>query len=81
MRPSDFFGDGTDDLKDGNDWRSPESPMAPKFVFKRFPIISDCLGRDLQVSGECVMDQRTDRRTNRRTDQRIKSHIEMRGRI
>ena len=28
MRPSEFFGDGTDDFEDGNDKRSPESLMS-----------------------------------------------------
>ena len=73
MRPSDFFGDGTDDFGDGNDWRSPESPMAPMLIFNRVPIIPDRPERDLHVSEECIMDRRTDRRT--------KPHIEMLGRI
>ena len=86
MRPSDFFfGDGTDDFGDGNDWRSPESPMAPMLVFNRSPIIPDRLERDLQVFEECITDRPTDGRTDgptdRRTDGRTKPHIEMRGRI
>ena len=42
MRPSDFFGDGTDDLGDGKDSRSPESPMS---VLILFPIIPDHVER------------------------------------
>ena len=64
MRPSD----GTDDFGDGNDWRSPESPMAPILVFNRFPIIPDRLERDLQVSEECITDRPTDGRTDGPTD-------------
>ena len=72
IRPSDFFGDGTDgfgdgtdDFGDGNDWRSPESLMAPMSVFNRFPIIPDH-----QVSEECITDGPTDKRKDGQTDGR-----------
>ena len=53
MRPSDFFGDGTDnfvdgtdDFGDGNDSRSP-IPKSPMFPFFHSPIILDYLERVL----------------------------------
>ena len=59
MRPSDFFmGDGTDDLEDENDSRSPESLMS---VLIWYPIIPDHLELVLQVLEECITDRRTDR--------------------
>ena len=42
MRPSDFFGDGTDVFGDGNDLRSPKSTM---LVLIQFPIIPDHVER------------------------------------
>ena len=44
IRPSDLFGDETDDFGDGKDKRSQESP---KLVFIQFPIILDHLERIL----------------------------------
>ena len=77
MRPSEiFFGDVTDDSRDGSDLRSPESLKA---VFTRSPTfpVPDLLERISDFLRECVIDRPTDRPTDGLT----KSHIEMLGRI
>ena len=58
MRTSDFFGDETDDFRDGNDLRSPESL---KSVYPRPSVFPDHLERISNVLRECVMDLPTGR--------------------
>ena len=70
MRPSDlFFGDGTDDFRDVNDPRSPES-------IHSVPDHSRSCRAHLTGFGRMHYG-----RTDRPTDGRTKPHIEMQGRI
>ena len=52
-----YFGDGTDDGKDGNDLGPPESL---KSIFSSSPIFHDHLEQILNVQKKCITDGRTD---------------------
>ena len=75
MRPSDFFGDETDDCRDGNDLRSPREPLVGFYSVPDHSQSSrayfSCSERMRYGPTDGPTDRRTDGQMDRRTDGRM----------